>query len=135
MENGNNPAVDAKVGAKNRARRWRFGPNEALAVAGSRSIRGTLSKVISCVEEAGPKPLVSFGNGDPSVFPCFRTTPIAEDAIVEAVRSANHNHYSPFVGLLPARRYVLIIFFLVLFVKRVNSILAVSLVCLLEYIN
>ncbi|XP_078177519.1 nicotianamine aminotransferase 1-like [Carex rostrata] len=92
--------------AENGAKKWQFGLNEALAVAGNLSIRGTLSKVISCVEEVGPKPMVSFGNGDPSLFSCFRTTPIAEDAIVEAVRSAKHNHYSPFVGLLPARQAV-----------------------------
>lgn len=116
MEQGDNRTVDAKMVAENGAKKWQFGLNEALAVAGNLSIRGTLSKVISCVEEVGPKPMVSFGNGDPSLFPCFHTTPIAEDAIVEAVRSAKHNHYSPFVGLLPARRYVVIyIFFFFLF--------------------
>lgn len=123
MEQGCNPTVDAKMVAENRVKQWQFGQNEALAVAGSLSIRGTLSNVISCVEEAGPKPMVSFGNGDPSLFPCFRTTPIAEDAIVEAVRSAKHNHYSPFVGLLPARRYVVIyLLFLVLFLSRWCSV-------------
>lgn len=105
MEQCDNPTVDAKMVAENGAKKWQFGLNEALAVAGNLSIRGTLIKVISCVEEVGPKPMVSFGNGDPSLFSCFRTTPIAEDAIVEAVRSAKHNHYSPFVGLLPARQY------------------------------
>jgi tyrosine aminotransferase len=112
MENGNNSTVKAKLAVENGVGRWRFGPNETLAVAGSKSIRGTLSKVISCVDESGPKPLVSFGNGDPSVFPCFHTTPFAEDAIIEAVRSAKHNHYPPFVGLLPARRYDIFIFLL-----------------------
>ncbi|KAJ4781818.1 Tyrosine aminotransferase [Rhynchospora pubera] len=86
--------------------KWHFGHNKAAAAAGSRSIRGTLSKVIASVEETGPRPLIQLGHGDPSPFPSFRTTPIAEDAIVEAVKSAQYNHYSPSSGLLPARRAV-----------------------------
>ena len=53
------------------------------------------------------RPSISFGFGDPSCFECFRTTPIAEEAIVEAVRSAKFNSYAPTGGILPARRYVL----------------------------
>ncbi|KAB5548493.1 hypothetical protein DKX38_011899 [Salix brachista] len=52
------------------------------------------------------RPSISFGFGDPSCFECFRTTPIAEDAIVEAVRSAKFNSYAPTGGILPARRAV-----------------------------
>ncbi|KAG5242212.1 aminotransferase TAT [Salix suchowensis] len=50
------------------------------------------------------RPSISFGFGDPSCFECFRTTPIAEEAIVEAVRSAKFNSYAPTGGILPARR-------------------------------
>ncbi|KAK7852432.1 s-alkyl-thiohydroximate lyase sur1 [Quercus suber] len=47
---------------------------------------------------------VPLGHGDPSPFPCFRTAVLAEDAIVDAVRSAKFNSYPPtMVGLLPAR--------------------------------
>jgi tyrosine aminotransferase len=96
-ENGGKPEADGE-------KRWRFGPNKALAAAGGRSIRGTLNKVIACVEETGPRPVITLGNGDPSVFPSFRTTSIAEDAIVETVRSAQYNNYAPTNGLLPARQ-------------------------------
>jgi tyrosine aminotransferase len=84
--------------------RWQFGVNKVVAAAGGRSIRGILGKIIACVEETGPRPMVPLGHGDPSAFPIFRTTPIAEDAIVEAVRSAQYNSYGPSTGVLPARR-------------------------------
>jgi tyrosine aminotransferase len=100
-ENGGKPSPEAEA-----EERWQFGPNKAVAAAGGRSIRGILSKVIACVEETGPRPLVPLGHGDPSSFPSFRTTPIAEDAIVEAVRSAQYNNYAPSNGVLPARRAV-----------------------------
>ncbi|KAJ3686123.1 hypothetical protein LUZ61_015287 [Rhynchospora tenuis] len=92
--------------AKPSPERWHFGHNKAAAVAGSRSLRGAINKVITCVEETGPRPVIPLANGDPSVFPSFRTTPIAEEAIVEAVRSAQYNNYAPTNGLLSARRVV-----------------------------
>ncbi|TYG80496.1 hypothetical protein ES288_D02G220800v1 [Gossypium darwinii] len=50
--------------------------------------------------------VVPLGHGDPSHFPSFRTTPAAEDAIVDALRSAKHNCYATTVGILPARRAI-----------------------------
>ncbi|XP_078176734.1 nicotianamine aminotransferase 1-like [Carex rostrata] len=97
-ENGEKPSMEAEA-----EERWRFGPNKAVEVAGGRSIRGTLTKVIACVEETGPRPMIPLGHGDPSVFPSFRTTSIAEDAIVEAVRSAKYNNYSLTNCVLSAR--------------------------------
>ncbi|KAJ4781814.1 Tyrosine aminotransferase [Rhynchospora pubera] len=89
--------------AKPSLERWKFGHNKAMAMAGSRSLRGAINKVITCLEETGPRPVIPLANGDPSVFPSFRTTPIAEEAIVEAVRSAQYNNYAPTNGLLSAR--------------------------------
>ncbi|CAK7322718.1 unnamed protein product [Dovyalis caffra] len=58
------------------------------------------------MNEGDHRPAISFGFGDPSGFDCFRTTPIAEDAMVEAVRSAKFNSYASTGGILPARRAV-----------------------------
>lgn len=63
-------------------------------------------RVISNLNESDSRPVIPLGHGDPSAFPCFRTTSEAEDAIVDAVRSAKFNCYSPTVGLLPARRSI-----------------------------
>ncbi|KAL9339998.1 hypothetical protein Peur_066217 [Populus x canadensis] len=41
------------------------------------------------------RPAISLGLGDPSHFKCFRTTAIAEDAVIEAIRSAKFNSYAP----------------------------------------
>ncbi|GKU93068.1 hypothetical protein SLEP1_g6701 [Rubroshorea leprosula] len=53
-----------------------------------------------------PRPVVSLGNGDPTLFQCFRTAAAAEDAVLDAFRSANYHSYSPPLGILPARRAI-----------------------------
>ncbi|THU48350.1 hypothetical protein C4D60_Mb09t25300 [Musa balbisiana] len=100
MDNG---GVDGAAAA---AGRWRFGPNASLASVSSSSIRAVLDKVIANIRDDGPRPVLPLGHGDPSAFPCFRTTAVAEDAIVAAVRSANFNCYAPNVGVPPARRAI-----------------------------
>ncbi|KAJ4770234.1 Tyrosine aminotransferase [Rhynchospora pubera] len=101
MENG-----ATKKPSSEATKRWHFGPNDLLSAAGGRSIRGIIYKIIDNVDEQGPRPMVPLGHGDPSVFPSFRITTSAEDAIVESLRSAEHNHYPPSVGLLSARRAI-----------------------------
>jgi len=48
------------------------------------------------------RPAISLGLGDPSHFKCFRTTAIAEDAVIEAIRSAKFNSYAPTGGIFAA---------------------------------
>ncbi|GLT46375.1 hypothetical protein SLA2020_201340 [Shorea laevis] len=52
------------------------------------------------------RPVISLGNGDPTLFQCFRTAAAAEDAVLDAFRSANYHSYSPPLGILPARRAI-----------------------------
>ncbi|KAL6330382.1 hypothetical protein AAG906_040311 [Vitis piasezkii] len=87
-------------------KRWGFQGNQELNMAAAVTIRGVLGKVMSNLSEEDNRPVIPLGHGDPSAFPCFRTTPVAEDAIADAVRSAKFNSYAPTVGLLPARRAV-----------------------------
>uniref|UniRef100_A0A1D1YIK5 nicotianamine aminotransferase n=1 Tax=Anthurium amnicola TaxID=1678845 RepID=A0A1D1YIK5_9ARAE len=94
---------------ENGAGQWRrcgFAPNPALMDASNRTIRGVLDLVISHLDPVDTRPVIPLGHGDPSAFPCFRTSPAAEDAVVAALRSGNYNSYSPSVGLAPARRAV-----------------------------
>nr|CAB3446485.1 unnamed protein product [Digitaria exilis] len=92
------------------ATRWRISRPPAngapLADAGSMSIRTVLGRVISSVDASGPRPVLALGSGDPTASACYRPPPEAEDAIVEALRSREHNGYSPTVGVLPARRAI-----------------------------
>ncbi|KAJ0872502.1 putative CHASE domain, pyridoxal phosphate-dependent transferase, major domain-containing protein [Helianthus annuus] len=66
--------------------------------------RGTFGTVTS--SQIYFRPVIPLGHGDPSAFPCFRTTKVTEDDVVESLRSANFNGYCPTVGILPARRVV-----------------------------
>ena len=87
------------------AEKWRFRGNEVLKTASAITIRGVLNEVMDNIEESGPRPIIPLGHGDPSAFPCFRTAQIAEEAIVDAARSAQFNGYASTVGIPPARRY------------------------------
>lgn len=64
--------------------------------------------IMKNVNKHDTRPAIPLGHGDPSVFPCFRTSIEAEDAIVDSVRSGKYNCYAPTVGILPARRYLYI---------------------------
>ncbi|XP_078428289.1 tyrosine transaminase family protein [Wolffia australiana] len=87
-------------------KQWRFGANPKLLDASSRSIKGTLDRLFSAVDPSDERPLIPLGHGDPSSFPSFRTSPAAEDAIISAVRSGNHNGYRSAVNYQPAKRAV-----------------------------
>ncbi|KAL4620453.1 hypothetical protein ACB092_06G155200 [Castanea dentata] len=89
--------------------RWNFGANREVMIAPSgTTVRGVLKKIMENLDKDDPsRPTVPLGHGDPSPFPCFRTTVLAEDAIVDAVRSAEFNSYPPtMLGHLPARRAI-----------------------------
>lgn len=88
---------------ENRSKPWRIRGNEELSAASGLTIRGVLNMLMDNRNQHDPRPVIPLGHGDPSAFPCFRTTQIAEDAIADAVRSAKFNGYSPTVGILPAR--------------------------------
>ncbi|KAK3118983.1 hypothetical protein QOZ80_9BG0711880 [Eleusine coracana subsp. coracana] len=100
MENDNGNGQLAAVAA------WNFTPNDALLGLTALSVRGVLGRVKAGMVEDGSRPVVPMGHGDPSVFPCFRTTSEAVDAVADALRSGEYNSYSSCVGLQPARRSI-----------------------------
>nr|CAB3491770.1 unnamed protein product [Digitaria exilis] len=90
---------------------WNFAPNEALLGLTAHSVRGALGRVKAGMVAdggggGGARPVIPMGQGDPSLFPCFRTAPEAVDAVAGALRSGEHNCYSSCVGLEPARRSI-----------------------------
>ncbi|XP_043701446.1 nicotianamine aminotransferase 1-like [Telopea speciosissima] len=89
------------------SKQWRFKVKKDLtSTASNVTIRGMLKKLNEAIDATDTRPTIHLGHGDPSHYPSFRTTPVAEDAIVDAVRSAKFNCYAPAVGILPARRAV-----------------------------
>ncbi|XP_057507596.1 nicotianamine aminotransferase 1-like [Actinidia eriantha] len=81
------------------------GKEERNAASGI-TVRSVLEEIMENLNPSDQRAVVPLGHGDPSAFPCFRTTAVAEDAIVQAVRSAKFNCYAPPVGIEPARRSI-----------------------------
>ncbi|GJR79953.1 tyrosine aminotransferase-like protein [Tanacetum coccineum] len=96
MENGNN----------NNKKKWGFTANPGLNTASDITIRGILMMLLSKLNKSDTRPVIPLGHGDPSAFPCFRTTQVAEDAIVDSLRSAKFNGYCTTVGIPSARSAV-----------------------------
>uniref|UniRef100_A0ACD5ZQV3 Uncharacterized protein n=1 Tax=Avena sativa TaxID=4498 RepID=A0ACD5ZQV3_AVESA len=104
MENGNGSRGDDDVGVTRP--RWRFSrPSRGtqLTAAGTRSIRAVLGRLNSSVDPSETRPVVRLANGDPTATACFQTAPEAEDAVVDALRSREHNGYSNSTGEPHAR--------------------------------
>lgn len=105
MENGAEGCRSGKENGKGRGwPKWRFAPNAVHVDASASSIRAILESLMSCIDPNDARPVIPLGHGDPSAFPCFRTTSVAEEAVVSAVRSGELNRYAPTAGLAPARR-------------------------------
>ncbi|KAJ0263132.1 Tyrosine transaminase family protein [Hirschfeldia incana] len=85
---------------------WRFKGNRAAKEAASVSIKSVLSRLFNNCRKDVKKTILPLGHGDPSVYPCFKTSVDAEDAVAESLRSGAANSYAPGVGILPARRAV-----------------------------
>ncbi|KAL8031529.1 hypothetical protein ABFX02_13G031900 [Erythranthe guttata] len=95
MENGGSPV-----------KKWRFIGNKKLTQASAITVRGVRNMLMENLNPDEARPVIPLGHGDPSAFPSFRTTALAEDAICSALRSAKFNGYSSAVGIPPARRAV-----------------------------
>ncbi|KAB5548497.1 hypothetical protein DKX38_011903 [Salix brachista] len=88
-------------------KKFGFEVNEKIKKAPpSYSIKGVVSFLNENTNEDDRRLSISLGLGDPSRFKCFRTTAIAEDAVIEAIRSAKFNSYAPTGGIFPARKAI-----------------------------
>ncbi|XP_058100559.1 probable aminotransferase TAT2 [Magnolia sinica] len=87
-------------------KRWNFKPNGVLAHAAKLPIKGTMQAIMRNLDGGDTRSTIALCQGDPPVSPCFRTTPIAVDAVVSALRSSEYNGYAPIAGILPARRAI-----------------------------
>lgn len=73
------------------------------------TIRDILDMIKLNLNKNDQRPLIHLGHGDPSSYPSFRTTPVADQALLSAVNSAHFNGYAPAAGISQARRLVNII--------------------------
>jgi tyrosine aminotransferase len=68
------------------------------------TIKGILGLLLATVDSSSTdNKLISLGMGDPTAYSCFYTTSVAEEAVIDNLRSRKFNGYSPTVGLLQTR--------------------------------
>ncbi|KFK29369.1 hypothetical protein AALP_AA7G125100 [Arabis alpina] len=85
---------------------WRFKGSDTAAKASSVTMRVIVYKLFDLCTPDVKKTLLPLAHGDPSVYPCFRTSIHAENAIIDVLRSGKGNSYGPAAGILPARQAV-----------------------------
>ncbi|THG20760.1 hypothetical protein TEA_003834 [Camellia sinensis var. sinensis] len=67
------------------------------------TIKGILGLLMANIDSNDERRIISLGMGDPSAYSCFHTTVVAEEAVVDSLRSEKFNGYSPTVGLPQTR--------------------------------
>ncbi|OIW06088.1 hypothetical protein TanjilG_29844 [Lupinus angustifolius] len=72
------------------------------------TIKGILSLLMASVDEHNDtsKRVISLGMGDPTIYTCFHTTTVAEEAVADTLYSHKFNGYAPTAGLLQARNAI-----------------------------
>ncbi|KAK4484699.1 hypothetical protein RD792_007291 [Penstemon davidsonii] len=69
------------------------------------TIKGMLGLLMADTDaNCDGKKVISLGIGDPTAYSCFYTTSAAQEAVVDSLRSAKFNGYSPTVGLPQTRK-------------------------------
>ncbi|CAM8985422.1 unnamed protein product [Rhodiola kirilowii] len=84
--------------------KWGFRKNRNLSLHSDVTVRSVLYKIMANLNKDDSRSVIPLGHGDPSHFPCFRTTPVAEDAVNDAIKSAKFNCYCPHDGVPVAKR-------------------------------
>ncbi|PIN15730.1 Tyrosine aminotransferase [Handroanthus impetiginosus] len=71
------------------------------------TIKGILGLLMANTDAKGNgKKVISLGIGDPTAYSCFCATSASQEAVVDALRSAKFNGYSPTVGLPQTRKAI-----------------------------
>lgn len=79
--------------------------NHEAKAASTITIKGILSLLMQSTDQNDDgKRVISLGMGDPSVYTCFHTTDVAQEAVIDTLESQKFNGYAPTVGLLQTRR-------------------------------
>ncbi|KAE8688110.1 hypothetical protein F3Y22_tig00111000pilonHSYRG00101 [Hibiscus syriacus] len=89
-----------------RAKKWGFEGHTELKETSAVTVRGVLNMLMEGLNKEDSRPVIPLGHGDPSHFPSLRTAAVAENAIIDSLRSAKYNCYSPTVGVSSARRAI-----------------------------
>lgn len=83
---------------------WNFYGEETVNKASAFTIRTILNTLNDNLNKDEHRTAIPLAHGDPSGFPTFRTSNVAEDALIDAIKSGKYNSYGPSVGFIEARR-------------------------------
>ncbi|KAH6780626.1 Tyrosine transaminase family protein [Perilla frutescens var. hirtella] len=70
------------------------------------TIRDFLEIIKVNLNKNDEREVIHLGHGDPSPYPSFRTSPVAEESLINALRSTHFNGYPPAPGVSAARRAI-----------------------------
>ncbi|GAB2277984.1 hypothetical protein Dimus_012685 [Dionaea muscipula] len=79
---------------------------QQIDVRQSITIKGIIGLIMSYVDEGDKRKLISLGMGDPTVYTCFTTTQVAQEAVSDTLSSNKFNGYAPTTGLPQTRRAI-----------------------------
>ncbi|XP_047939760.1 probable aminotransferase TAT2 [Salvia hispanica] len=68
--------------------------------------RDLIKKISENLNKNDPRSIINLGNGDPTPFPSFKTTLVAEEALLNSLHSNSFNGYPHPYGVSTARRAV-----------------------------
>ncbi|KAA8526808.1 hypothetical protein F0562_008963 [Nyssa sinensis] len=89
---------------ENGTKKWGGGANgQEIETPTNITIKGIFGLLMANIDANDKRRVISLGMGDPSAYSCFHTTPVAENAVVDTLRSQKFNGYSPTVGLPQTR--------------------------------
>ncbi|CAN0915590.1 Nicotianamine aminotransferase 1 [Linum grandiflorum] len=90
-------------------KKWQFevgNNNKNIGKSSAITIRSVYNRIVDNLNKNDLRSVIQLGQGDPSVFSCFRPDYAVEVAVKKSLESANYNCYAESVGLLSARRAV-----------------------------
>ncbi|XP_072080480.1 probable aminotransferase TAT2 isoform X3 [Arachis hypogaea] len=70
------------------------------------TIKGILSLLMQSTVENKNKRVISLGLGDPTLFSCFQTTSVSEEAVADTLFSHKFHGYAPTAGLPQTRQKI-----------------------------
>ncbi|OMO91850.1 Aminotransferase, class I/classII [Corchorus olitorius] len=88
------------------SKKWGFQVKQGMKGASTPTVRGVLYMLMDSLNKEDSRAVIPLAHGDPSHFPSFTTAAVAEDAVINSLRSAKYNCYAPTIGLPAARRAV-----------------------------
>ncbi|KAL2523556.1 putative aminotransferase TAT2 [Abeliophyllum distichum] len=83
-----------------------FGGGQEIETPNNITIKGIIGLLMGSTDRNDNRKVISLGIGDPTAHSCFHTTAVAQEAVVESLRSAKFNGYSPTAGLPQARKAI-----------------------------